>query len=73
MKRLILVCVGIALFVIGYAKAGTWTTLPVNAPPAWGIDGTNIVGGNQIYNIVTGNLTSLNYQEATQTLLYAFQ
>ena len=35
----------------------SWTTLPIN-PTA--IDGSNIVGGNQLYNLTTGSLTTLN-------------
>ena len=48
MKKLITICVVIVLFGTGYVMAGTWTTLDMPGAiwtEAYGIDGSNIVGG----------------------------
>jgi hypothetical protein len=46
---------------------GNWTQLPMST--AYGTDGTNIVGGDVLYNITAHSLTILDYPGATYTLL----
>ncbi|MGD1042611.1 MAG: PEP-CTERM sorting domain-containing protein [Sedimentisphaerales bacterium] len=49
----------------GFIYDGTnWTTILIIPR---GIDGSNIVGGNQLYNITTQILTAINYPGATST------
>ena len=63
MKRLA-ICTMLLLLATGFTTAGTWTTIPIIPS---GIDGSNIVGGNQLYNLTTGGFTTLNYPGAMQT------
>lgn len=51
-----------------------WTTIPLNTGGgldfiSYGIDGDIIVTSNQIYNITTQSLTTLNYPGATRTMI----
>jgi hypothetical protein len=51
----------------GFIYDGTnWTTIPIIPR---GIDGSNIVGGNKVYNITTQSLTTINYPGAATTSL----
>jgi hypothetical protein len=70
MKRLITICSVIVLFSMGYARAGTWTTLdaPAAQGATWitGSSGSNLVG---YYQNASGGITSFLYNGTTWTPL----